>query len=410
MKQHRQISQVLGALALLLSQAVLADSVLDWNEIAAAQVVASGQIAPDATRSMTMVHVAMFDAADAIDRRYEPYAHKERAPAGASVDAAIATAAYAVLVGLYPDKAQSIESAYAAALARVPEGPGKTSGVEVGKRVGTECLQMRANDGTGVANTYLPQTAPGIYVPTSLPVSSEWPTVKPFVIEKGAQFRPGPPPALSSEQWARDFDEIRKVGARQSTTRTAAQTETARFWSITGPASWNQIVRSLASSKKMSVIEHARLFALANMAANDAYVAVFDAKYTYNFWRPITAIRRADIDGNDATEPDKSWVPLIDTPMHPEYPCAHCITSAAVSAVLEAEFGTGTVAPIVMTSAAVPGVTHRWAKISDYADEVSNARIWAGVHYRGSTEVGRAMGMRIGQLTVATVLKPLPQR
>jgi hypothetical protein len=396
MKRHREISQILGTLALLLSQAVLADSVLDWNEIAAAQVGASGQIAPDATRSMTMVHVAMFDAADSIDRRYEPYAHKERGPAGASVDAAIASAAYAVLVGLYPEKEQQIESAYVAAMARIPEGASKTAGVEVGKRVGTECLQMRANDGTGVPNTYLPQTAPGVYVPTSLPVSFEWTAVKPWVIKDGAAFRPGPPPALSSEQWARDFEEIRKMGGRQSTMRTAAQTETARFWSITGPASWNQIVRSLASSRTMKVVERARLFALANMAANDAFIAVFDAKYTYNFWRPITAIRRADIDGNDATQPDRSWVPLIETPMHPEYPCAHCITSAAVSAVLEAEFGTGNVAPILMTSAAVPGVTHRWTKISDYADERSATRVsgaastiaarrkWAGPWERAS--------------------------
>ncbi len=222
-------------------------------------------------------------------------------------------------------------------------------------------------------------------MPAALPVAGEWPAVKPWIINDGARFRPGPPPALNSEQWTRDFEEIRKAGGRQSTVRTAAQTDTARFWTITGPASANSIVRSLASSKTMSAVERARLFALANMAASDAYIAVFDAKYTYNFWRPITAIRRAEIDGNDATQPDKSWMPLIDTPMHPEYPCAHCITAAAVSAVLEAQFGTGDVPPILMTSAAVPGVTHRWTKISDYSDEVSNARIWGGVHYRSST-------------------------
>jgi hypothetical protein len=408
MKRTRHTQGILGVLALLLSHAALADAVLDWNEIALAQVVASGQIAPDATRSLTMVHVAMFDATDAIDRRYEPYAHKERAPANASVDAAVGSAAYAVLLGLFPDKASSIQSAYEAAMARIPDGASKTSGIEVGKKVGSECLQMRAKDGTGAPNTYTSQTAAGVYVPTTLPVSTEWPAVKPWVIGNAARFHPGPPPALNSPQWMQDFREIRDVGGRQSATRTAAQTETARFWMVTGPVSWNAVVRSFASSKTMSTVERARLFALANMAACDAYIAVFEAKYTYNFWRPITAIRRADIDGNDATEPDKTWQPLIETPMHPEYPCAHCITSAAVGAVLGGAFGKGAVAPIAMTSVAMPGITHRWTKISDYVDEVSNARVWAGVHYRSSTDVGRAMGAQIGQLAVATVLKPLP--
>jgi hypothetical protein len=293
-------------------------------------------------------------------------------------------------------------------MAGIPEGTSKTSGIEIGKKVGAECLQMRAKDGTGAPNTYTSQTAAGVYIPTALPVATEWPAVQPWLIGTSARFRPGPPPALNSPQWARDFREIRDFGSRQSTTRTAAQTETARFWIVTGPASWNPVVRSLASSKTMSTVQRARLFALTNMAAFDSYVAVFDAKYTYNFWRPITAIRRAEIDSNDATEPDRTWQPLIETPMHPEYPCAHCISSAAVGAVLEAEFGKGDVAPIAMTSAALPGITHHWTKISEYADEVSNARIWAGVHYRSSTQVGRAMGTHIGQLAVDTALKPLP--
>jgi hypothetical protein len=406
MRRNRQIP--LGVLALLLSHAVFADAVLDWNEIALAQIVASGQIAPDATRSLTMVHAAIFDAANAIDRRYQPYAHKERAPADASVDAAVGSAAYAVLVGLFPDEAQSITSTYETAMARIPEGASKTAGIEIGKNVGAECLQMRAKDGSGAPNTYTSQTAAGVYIPTALPVSMEWPGVQPWLIGTGARFRPGPPPALNTPQWARDFREIRDLGSRQSTTRTATQTETARFWTITGPASWNPVVRSLASSKTMSTVQRARLFALTNMAACDAYIAVFDAKYTYHFWRPITAIRRAEIDGNDATEPDKTWRPLIETPMHPEYPCAHCITSAAVGAVLETEFGKEEVAPITMTSSAAPGITHRWTKISEYADEVSNARVWGGVHYRSSTQVGRAMGTQIGQLAVETALQPLP--
>ena len=408
MHANQLVPRILGLLALLLSHAALADAVLDWNEIALAQAAESGQIAPDATRTLAMVHVAIFDAVDAIDRRYEPYAHKGRAPADASTDAAVASAAYTVLIGLFPSKTQSIEDAYRTAIASIPDSAHKSAGIEAGRQVGAECLQMRSHDGTGLANTYTSQTAAGVYIPTALSVATEWPAVQPWFIGKGARFRPGPPPPLKSEQWTRDFQEIRNIGGRQSTQRTEAQTETARFWTITGPASWNPIVRSFASAKTMSPVERARLFALTNMAASDAFIAVFDAKYAYHFWRPITAIRRADIDGNDATEADRSWLPLIETPMHPEYPCAHCISSAAVGAVLEAQFGEGEVAPVAMTSAAVPGVTHRWTKISDYVNEVSNARIWGGVHYRSSTQVGRAMGTRIGQLAVATTLRPLP--
>jgi hypothetical protein len=154
-------------------------------------------------------------------------------------------------------------------------------------------------------------------------------------------------------------------------------------------------------------VDNARLFALANMAASDAFVAVFDAKYTYNFWRPITAIRNGDIDGNDATKRDSGWMPLVETPMHPEYPCAHCITAGAIAEVLEAHFGKGQVAPITMTSATAPGVTHRWTRIADYVTEVNNARIWGGLHYRHSTEVGEAMGRKIGALAIKESLTPL---
>jgi hypothetical protein len=167
-------------------------------------------------------------------------------------------------------------------------------------------------------------------------------------------------------------------------------------------------VRSLAAANPASLLDTARLFALVNMAAVDALIAVFDAKYTYEFWRPITAIRNGDKDDNDATMAEATWLPLIDTPMHPEYPCAHCITSSAVAAVLEASFGTDDVAPISMSSAAAPGITHTWTRIGDYAAEVRNARIWGGVHYRNSTEVGDAMGRSIGKLVVREAILASP--
>jgi hypothetical protein len=282
------------------------------------------------------------------------------------------------------------------------------AGTAVGEHAANDCLAMRANDGAGAPNLYRPVTSPGVYVATTLPVSYDWREVKPWFIKQPARFRPEPPPALTSTVWARDYNEIKQVGAKASPKRTAEQTEAARFWTLIGVPSWNPVVRSLAAAeKRRSVVENARLFALVNMAASDAFVAVFDAKYAYNFWRPVTAIRNGDADSNDATAADASWLPLVDTPMHPEYPCAHCITSAAVGAVLEAEFGTGRIPAIAMTSATAPGVTHRWERISDYVSEVSNARVWGGVHYRNSTEVGARMGLEIGRLAVASAMQPV---
>ncbi|HEY3518496.1 MAG TPA: vanadium-dependent haloperoxidase, partial [Gammaproteobacteria bacterium] len=369
----------------LASSGAHADAVLDWNEVALAEVSASGQLPPDGARTMAMVHVAVFDAVNAIDRRYEPVALKERGPGDASIDAAVASAAYGVLAGLFPSRELALAKLYAAALAPIPNGPAKHAGIELGQHAASACLTLRAGDGTGAPNRYAPQTSAGVYVPTGLPIASEWPDVKPWSMRSPSEFRPAPPPKLTSDVWARDFAEVERLGAKESKERSASQTETALFWSITGPASWNPVVRSLAS-QPMSTVERARLFALANVAAMDSFVAVFDAKYEYAFWRPITAIRRAELDGNAATEAAPEWLPLIDTPLHPEYPCAHCISSAAVGAVLEAEFGTGEVPAISMTSAAVPGVVHRWTRIGDYVDEVSDARILAGVHYRNSAD------------------------
>jgi hypothetical protein len=396
----------LATIGLLFASGAEADPVLDWNEIALAEVAASGQLPPDGARTMAMVHVAVFDAVNAIDHRYEPVALTERGAADVSTNAAVASASYTVLAALFPARKATLAAVYAAAVARVTDGPAKDAGIELGRHAASACLALRAGDGTGAPSRYAPETSAGVYVPTSMPISSEWPEVKPWSMRSPSEFRPKPPPQLTSEIWTRDFAEVKRLGAKESKERTASQTETALFWSITGPASWNPVVRSLASSAAMSTVERARLFALANVAAMDSFVAVFDAKYEYAFWRPITAIRRADIDGNDATDPAPQWLPLLETPLHPEYPCAHCISSAAVGAVLESVLGAGEVPAISMTSAAIPGVAHRWTRISDYVDEVSDARILAGVHYRNSADVGKAMGRSIGELSVASLMRP----
>ena len=220
----------------------------------------------------------------------------------------------------------------------------------------------------------------------------------------GSQFRPAPPPALTSETWTADLNEIRELGRIDSTKRTAEQTTIGRFWFVTGPRSYNPIVRQVAIAKDMDIVDCARLFALTSMAGNDAYIAVFDAKYTYNLWRPLTAIRNADQTNNSATPRDGSWLPLGDTPMHPEYPCAHCINSAAVAAVLQGVAG-NEIGEISMTSPTAPGVIRKWVRLQDYSDEVSLARIYAGFHYRFSTIVGKEMGKKIGELAVATQMR-----
>jgi hypothetical protein len=396
---------ILAAAMMVAPGASAADVVTEWNQKAGAAVLEAKVYPFMGTRVTALVHVAMFDAINSIEGRYSPYKVKISAPAGSSAEAAGVAAAHAVLVAIFPEQKASLDASYAASLAQIPDASGKPSGIGVGEEVAGKILALRAADGADAPNTYRPTTAPGVYVPTIVPIASQWGNVTPWVMERGAQFRPAAPPDLKSAEWARDYNEVKGLGGKKSTTRTAEQTEMARFWVITGPQSWNSLVQQLAGTQGRSLIQNARLFALVEMAAADAYIAVFDAKYTFNFWRPITAIRNGDQDGNDATMRDASWEPLIDTTPHPEYPCAHCITSSAVRAVLESEFGNANVS-LNMTSSAVPGVVHKWVSIEEWANEVSMARICGGIHYRNSTMVGQEMGKKIGELAVRNYLKP----
>ena len=396
----------LVATLFLPAAAARADVVTDWNDVAVARLVAMRQLPPDGARAVAMMHVAMFDAINAVQPRYTPYAFKGKAPPGASAEAAGVAAARTVLLKLYPDQSEAIEKAYAASLASIPDGAGKTAGIALGEQVGSECIAMRANDGVSATVAYRPVTSAGVYVPTLFPASIAWPNVKPFLMKEPTQFRPGPPPALNSAEWAKDLNEIKQVGGRQNGARTDQQTDVGRFWALTGVPSWNPIVRSLSASAGLSLVDNARLFALVNMAAADSFVSVFDAKYAYNFWRPITAIRNGDMHGNGEVSRDAGWMPLIDTPMHPEYPCAHCISSTAVGTVL-ASVARGRPIVITMTSPTAPGVTRKWERLEDYMQEVNDARVWAGVHYRFSTRVGADMGRRIGELAVRDYMKPL---
>ena len=397
---------VLLAVAILFPSISTADVVIEWNQKANACVLEAKMYPFVGTRVMAIVHSSMFDAINSIERRYTPYKFKVAAPKGSSPEAAGVAAAHASLVALCPDQKASLDAAYSASLTQVPDGAGKSAGIAVGEEVAAKVLAWRASDGADARNAYRPAANPGAYIVTTLPIGTQWGGVTPWMMERGSQFRPAPPPALTSATWTSDYNEVKDIGGKMSTQRTGGQTDTARFWIITGPQSYDPIVRQLAATSGRRLSQNARLFALVEMAVADSYIAVFDAKYTYNFWRPITAIRNGDLDGNDATTRDAGWEPLLDTPLHPEYPCAHCINSGAARAVLESEFGSGPIA-LTMTSPTAPGVEHKWASIQEYADEVALARIYGGIHYRNSTVVGKAMGKQIGQLAVQNYLKPV---
>jgi hypothetical protein len=399
---------LVGSLLVSLYGAVRADVIADWNE----KAVNAGNTArvgnfPTA-RAIAMVHLAMFEALNSIEPRYTPYRARLSPDPEASREAAAASAAHAVLVGVYPEQAPELDKALQASLSAVMDGSPKTQGVQIGQQAGAAILAERSNDGLNAPNSYRPFTVAGKYVPTVLPIGWTVVGVKPFSLKSGNQLRPPAPYSLKSAQWATDFNEVKRMGAKTGSGRTAEQTDIARFWEQTGPATYNPVVRQLSAAKGLGILDNARLFALFSMATADASIAIFDAKYTYNFWRPVTAIRNADLDGNNATERDPTWEPMIATPMHPEYPCAHCISQGSAASVLEAFFGDA-VPAFTMTSTTASGVTRKFSRLSDYVNEVVNARVYDGVHYRTSGEVGAAMGRKNGQHAVQNYLKPIAQ-
>jgi hypothetical protein len=390
---------LLAALMLFGPSAAHADVVTDANA-RAADIASRHPVTPIAVRTMAIVQVSVFEAVNAISGRYPASRVKIAAAPGASVDAAVGAATRAVLSKLMPMQQAAVEADYQAALEPLPDGRAKTAGIDVGEQAATAILASCADDGSVAPNTYRPYTTPGIYVPTALPMVPHWAKRKPWVMTSGEQFRPGPPPALTSATWKRDLDEIKALGAKDSIRRSPEQTVIARFWEATAPALYWPVARSVATAPGRDVTDNARLFAVAAMAMDDALIAVFDAKYTYNFWRPLTAIRNAD---GDARDP--AWTPLIETPMHPEYPCAHCIIAAALGAVLAAEIGAGPVPTLSTASPTAAGAVRTWTSVDDFVQEVALARIYDGVHYRNSTEVGRAMGKKIGELATTRLPK-----
>ncbi|MFI5119009.1 MAG: vanadium-dependent haloperoxidase [Thermoanaerobaculia bacterium] len=392
---RRPISACISVLAAVIplgAASAYADVVTDAN--AKAADIASRQPAtPIAVRTMAIVQVSVFEAVNAITGRYPAYRVQIAAPSGASAEAAVAAATRTALLKLMPAQRAAIEEDYQAALKALPDARTRADGIAVGEQAAAAILAARADDGAVAPDTYRPHTTPGVYVPTLLPAVPHWGKRKPWVMTSADQFRPGPPPSLSSDTWKRDYSEIKAVGAKNSTQRTPEQTAIARFWEVTAPIVYWPVARSVAIAPGRNVTENAHLLAVAAMAMDDALIAVFDAKYAYNFWRPITAIRNGEGDTRDS-----SWTPFIDTPMHPEYPCAHCILSGALAAVLAAEIGAGPVPRLSSASPTAAGAVRTWTSLDDFVQEVAVARIYDGVHYRNSTEVGAAMGKKIGEL------------
>jgi hypothetical protein len=382
-----------------------ADAITDWNIKAGELVVASKLGTPPAIRVIALVQTAVYEAINAVTRRYPDGPLQLERAHGASVDAAVAAANRATMTKLMPSQQASIDAAYQAALAKIADGPAKTAGIAVGEEAAAAVLAQRADDGTTSAEAYRPHTTAGAYVPTAAPAAPHWAQRKPWLMTSAAQFRPGPPPALTSAAWARDYNEVKALGGKSSARRSAEQTEIARFWVYSLPSIYHGVVRSVAEMPGRERTRNARLFAAVAQAMDDAMIGVFDAKYHFNFWRPATAIRNGDIDGHDATEREASWTPFIDAPLHPEYPSAHSILAAAVGTVLQAEIGKGPTPVLTTTSPTAKGAARRWTNVDDFMREVANARIYEGIHYRTSTDVGTAMGTQIGGLAVTKLLQ-----
>jgi hypothetical protein len=398
-RRHAYLSaRLLAVISVALSLPTVshADVVTYWNRQASVSIDAAQPSPSEQARTFAMLHIAIYDALTKapvqVDTRWSP-------------ETVAHAAAHRLLVELLPAQRRELDTAFESAMSAAVVDDLRPKEIAAGEGVAVNIAEARKTDGylPDAKTDYRPVTAPGVYVMTELPVGFQLANAKPFALQSAAQFRPGPPPALEGPVWARDYNETKNMGGANSTKRTAWQTETARFWdSVSGTDAWNTVARSLVASRPLPLIDCARLFMQLNVAMADTGVAVFEAKYHYAFWRPITAIRNGDIDGNEATERDSTWRPVISTPLHPEYPCGHCIVDGAAIAVLRSRYGDGTLPEIALTTAALPGVTHLYTSFHQLSEEVDNARIWGGMHFRNSAEVAEDMGRRIGEYVLTS--------
>lgn len=387
-----------------------AEVITDWSETAAAVVSGdAGRPTAEPFLWYGFVSAAVYNAVVGIEGRYTPYKWHVRGPRAASSEAAAAAAARRVLLTYFPASKARIDTAYTASLARIPDGKAEDRGVRFGERAAARIVELRENDGRDNPVTYDKKPAPGVWRPTPpgfRPFANPWlGKLRPMLFDSPDRFMPGPPPALTSKRYARDFAEVKSMGARNSPARTARQTETARFFSDPLPQQLQAAYRDHTARHGLDIVEAARLFAAANTASADATITTWNSKFTHALWRPITAIRLADTDGNPATAADPSWEPLITTPPYPEYIGGHCANDGAVMAVLDRLTG-GDID--LRVSSAVTGTTRTYTRSADYNRDVINARIWSGIHFRTADVLGNRIGRHIGNWALDRHFAPLP--
>jgi hypothetical protein len=384
-----------------------ADTITDWNQTAIAVLKNENVAGNPWSRSMAIMHVAMSDAINSVQGRFTRYVAQGELARDASAEAAAASAGRRVLLQLYPNQKAAIEDAFASSIKSIPDGTAKTAGIALGEQVADLVQAERTSDRTGAPDNYRPITTPGVWIPTVLPIFAQYAQAKPWVLKSADQFRPGPPPALTSEVYARDYNETKSLGGTRNTKRTAEQSDIVKFWTQTNisPA-WQEAARQISSAKGLGLAENARLFALLNMGNANTFINDWDAKFTYNFWRPVTAIRNGDADGNDATEGDLSWAPSNATPMHPEYPSQAAIVSGVSERLLELIVPAAQSVLITATDLVDAQKKRQFTSIRQLADEQCNVRVWGGIHFRNSLEVGADMGRKIADYLVEHSIKP----
>jgi hypothetical protein len=409
--QRTLLGTLLAASAAIMTTptAAYSDMVTDWNEIAI-KTFPPTVLGPTQARFLGIVHAAIYDATNAIDRKHQVYAIEIKALPGASMEAAAATAAHDTLIKLFPIQQSALDTALADSLSKIPDGPAKRDGITVGKESAEKTVAAHANDGATAKVPYSPGTSPDSWQPTPPTMApaalTQWGTVTPFMLKSGDQITvPGPFP-LTSSAYANDVNEVKSVGAANSVTRTAEQTAVAIFWTTTSSTPWNTVARAAAKAHNNSLAENARLFALLNMITSDSQVACWCCKYKYNFLRPITAIHNADRLSNSAIRSDSNWESLLCTPAHPDYPAGHCAFGASAAKVLQDFFGSDEVTADVMYPP-IFGMTRHWHSFSEISKETNDARVWGGIHTRHACTDGAELGRQVAEYCLANYMKPV---
>lgn len=391
-----------------------ADLVIHWNNVALDAIRASSTVPPIASRSLAILHTSVYDSLNAIDRAYQPYAIDRVALPNTSREAAVAAAAHRVLVELFAGQKATIDDALQSSLATIPDGPAETNGVDLGRQVATQILALRVDDGSSATVNYTQGNAPGDWQRTppafAAPLLPHWGGVRPFGLRSATQFAVDGPPALTSAEYAAAFNEVKEFGSLTSTLRTADQTNIAKFWAngagtSTPPGHLNVLAQTVSLSQNRSLAENARLFAMLNVALADAAIACWDTKFEYDYWRPITAIRAADTDGNAATAADPDWQPLLTTPPFSGYTSGHSTFSGAAAEVLEAFFGRDNIS--FTLDSEDPSVPDRsYSSFSQAAEESAVSRLYGGIHFNFDNNDGLEAGRSIGKYIASRHFQP----